>query len=195
VLAGFLWVLQLRPGIAAAMLVTAVAIKATAGMYLPFAFIGSNDRKRFALFAAGAVVAVAVLGLIVFGGGAGAIASQVVLQQKLVATGSIPMQLSLLLGYDHLVATIRAVAFIILMTVFISQLVRAQRTGEWISGAGWTALTLVLTTAWLCPWYILWVLPIAAVAKSKRLLIAAGTTSAYLVLAYTVLPFVVHSQR
>lgn len=193
VLAGFLWLHRRRSGAAAALLVTAVAIKVTAGMYLPFAFVGSSDKKRFVAFSAAAVLAVAAVGIVVFGGGAGAIASQVLLQQKLVATGSVPMQLSLLFGYDHLALGFRIGALCVLLASFVALIVRAQKTGEWLSGAGWTALVLVLTTAWLTPWYILWALPIAAIAGSKRLVAATGVMTAYLIMAYTILPFLANS--
>lgn len=194
VLVGLLWLLRRRAGAAAAMLVTAVAIKVTAGMYLPFAFVGSSDKKRFVAYGAAAVLAVAAFGIVVFDGGAGAIASQILLQQKLVAKGSVPMQLSMLFGYDHLAPGFRIGAIVVLLTSFTALIVRAQKTGEWLSGAGWTALVLVVTTAWLTPWYILWALPIAAVAGSKRLIAATVVVTAYLIMAYTIVPFVVHTK-
>jgi hypothetical protein len=105
------------------------------------------------------------------------------------------MQLSLLVGYNDLATIFRVGAIAILLSSFVWLIYRAQKTGEWLSGAGWIALILVLTTAWLTPWYIIWSLPIAAVAGSKRLIAAAGATTGYLILTYTILPFFVHTVR
>jgi hypothetical protein len=44
---------------------------------------------------------------------------------------------------------------------------------DWIDAAGWTAVTLLLTASSLLPWYVAWLIPLAALASSRRLWHAA----------------------
>ena len=61
----------------------------------------------------------------------------------------------------------------------------AWRSHEsWLAAAGTLMLVLVLTLSWTVPWYILWVLPFAALAQHSRLRIAALVLSVYFVLAF-----------
>jgi hypothetical protein len=45
----------------------------------------------------------------------------------------------------------------------------ALRTRHWVTGAGWATVALVVSVSWLMPWYVVWVLPLAAIAQSKAL--------------------------
>jgi hypothetical protein len=40
---------------------------------------------------------------------------------------------------------------------------------NWIAGAGWAAVAVLLSTSWLVPWYAAWLLPLAALASDRRL--------------------------
>jgi hypothetical protein len=40
---------------------------------------------------------------------------------------------------------------------------------EWLTAAGWAAAALLLSTSWLVPWYVAWLLPLAALASDRRL--------------------------
>jgi hypothetical protein len=44
---------------------------------------------------------------------------------------------------------------------------------DWIRGAGWATVALLLTTGFLVPWYVAWLLPLAALSSDRRLLTAA----------------------
>src|SRR5262249_46351352 len=46
---------------------------------------------------------------------------------------------------------------------------RTARGADWRVAAGWTMLALLLSTAWLLPWYAIWALPLAAVSGDRRL--------------------------
>jgi hypothetical protein len=35
--------------------------------------------------------------------------------------------------------------------------------------AGWATLAILVASAWLVPWYVLWLLPLAALAADRRL--------------------------
>ncbi len=58
---------------------------------------------------------------------------------------------------------------------------------DWVTCAGWATLAVLLGTAWLLPWYVTWLIPLAALGTSRRLRIATVLFVAY-VLA-TRIPF------
>jgi membrane-bound metal-dependent hydrolase YbcI (DUF457 family) len=44
-----------------------------------------------------------------------------------------------------------------------------QRKFDWLDGAAWATFA-VLVTAWaMLPWYVVWLMPLVAVSKSRRL--------------------------
>ena len=61
---------------------------------------------------------------------------------------------------------------------------RTARGADWRVAAGWTMLALLLSTAWLLPWYAIWPLPLAAVGGDRRLRAAALLVCAYAVLIH-----------
>ena len=48
---------------------------------------------------------------------------------------------------------------------------------DWIAGAGWAALALLVTAASLLPWYVAWLLPLAALGRDRRLWRASRSCS------------------
>jgi hypothetical protein len=50
-------------------------------------------------------------------------------------------------------------------------LVRAAWRGDmdWLAAAGWATVAMLLAVTWLMPWYVVWLLPFAALAGSRRL--------------------------
>ena len=57
----------------------------------------------------------------------------------------------------------------------------ADRT---IAASGWASVALLVTLSWVLPWYVLWVLPMAALSSSRRLRTAALVLGAYLIIAW-----------
>src|SRR5262249_40108453 len=55
---------------------------------------------------------------------------------------------------------------------------------DWRVAAGWTTIALLLSTAWLLPWYAIWALPLAAVSGDRRLRAATLLLCAYAVLIH-----------
>ena len=49
---------------------------------------------------------------------------------------------------------------------------RTWRGYDWVAASGWTLLAISVTSTWLLAWYILWPLPLAVVARDRRLLVA-----------------------
>jgi alpha-1,6-mannosyltransferase len=180
-------VLIRRPATSGVAALAAVGIKASAGLLFPFLLIGAQRRRRMALGSLLAAAALVALAIVAFGPHAAGFASALRGQQGLVAVHSIPAQAARLFGSPRLEAGVRT-GFIVVLAVIVGwQLWRASRTREWITAAGWSTLALLATTAWLLPWYAVWLLPLAALREDRSLRAAAVAFSAYAIL--TRMPF------
>jgi hypothetical protein len=60
-----------------------------------------------------------------------------------------------------------AAAFVAVLLVLLRRVARGQI--DWIDGAGWATLAILLTTSSLLPWYVAWLIPFAALASDRRL--------------------------
>jgi hypothetical protein len=45
-------------------------------------------------------------------------------------------------------------------------------------------VALLVTLSWVLPWYVLWVLPLAALSSSRRLRVVSLVLGAYLIIAW-----------
>jgi hypothetical protein len=107
-------------------------------------------------------------------------------QQNLVATASLPNQVGKWLGFGGITGGIRAVALALFVVVLGALLVRTWRGGiGWIAAGGWATVAMLVTSAWLMPWYVTWVLPLAALSRDRRLIGATLALCAYLVVMRT----------
>src|SRR5438270_419495 len=88
----------------------------------------------------------------------------------------------LLFGVGGLTHGIRLVAEVALAAIVILMLRRVWRGGDWITAAGWTMFALLVASAWLLPWYVAWLLPLAAISADSRLRAAALALTAYIVI-------------
>jgi hypothetical protein len=70
------------------------------------------------------------------------------------------------------VDTVRAAALAAYLALLAALLLWVHRGADWIRAAGWAALGLLLASAWLLPWYIVWALPFAALSRDYRLITA-----------------------
>jgi alpha-1,6-mannosyltransferase len=188
VMAGVWLAIRGRERAAGAALVGAAALKVSAGVMLPFLVAGTRRERRrdvlTGLIVAGA--AAAAIALAAFGTGvAGMLRSQVD-QQNLVATSSVPNQVGRLLGTGGATSGIRAVALALLVVAVCVLLVRTWRDRmSWVTAAGWATLAMLVTSAWLMPWYVTWVLPLAALGRDRRLVVATLGLCAFLVVMRT----------
>jgi hypothetical protein len=41
---------------------------------------------------------------------------------------------------------------------------------DWLNAAGWSTLVMLATAGSLLPWYVTWLLPLAAISTDKRLI-------------------------
>ncbi|HEX5146968.1 MAG TPA: glycosyltransferase 87 family protein [Conexibacter sp.] len=182
-LGGILLVQRERGAAGGALGALALGIKASAGLLLPFMLLAPQARPRRVLtgaLAAGAALLVAAVAA--FGGEALGFAGQIRQQQQFVAADSVPRRVAWLLGFEGLPLALRLV-FALGFAAALAWLLWAtwRRRIEWIAAAGWATLALLLSTAWLVPWYVVWLLPLAAVGSDRRLRVATLLYCVYLV--------------
>jgi hypothetical protein len=175
-LAGIVLLLQHRERLGGASIVAAAAVKMTAGLLLPFALAGARgDRNRThrrdlwigAGVAAGLLSAFAV---VMFGTGPLHLPATL---EKVQSTGnwqSIPGFIGTRLG----LGTPGSAVTLILGAMFIGAVIwlvwrvwRGQL--DWIAGAGWASIALLVSAGSLLPWYVAWLMPLAALGRDGRL--------------------------
>jgi hypothetical protein len=165
---------------AGAVLMLAVAVKFTAILLLPFLLFAARPTQRRVRVLTGAIGAGAVLAvgyLAIFGTTLPNLADQ----STLLTPWSFPNIVGLILGVGGGTPGVLRLANVALV-VTIALLLRRRK--DWLSGAGWSTVALVASLAWLVPWYVIWILPLAALGTSVRLRRAAVAITAYLVLAF-----------
>jgi len=169
-LGAVLLVLEERDAGGGALGIAAVAVKASAGLLLPFMLLGARHRRRMLAGGLAAAVALLVVAALAFGGSALSVVSQLHEQQRFVAADSVPRRLAWLLGLHSLPGGLR-LAFVLAFALALAWLLWAtwRRRLDWLTAAGWATLALLVSTAWLVPWYVVWLLPFAALARDPRL--------------------------
>ncbi|HTR75308.1 MAG TPA: polyprenol phosphomannose-dependent alpha 1,6 mannosyltransferase MptB [Solirubrobacterales bacterium] len=177
--AGLYVLLQERERRGGALLVTATAVKLTAGLLLPFALAGRHRgerdaRRRLAVGAALGAVAVAALAFAFFGTGPLHLPATLQGIQAEGGSHSIVGFVLAAVGVDPVPRALSVGLTLAFLTV-VAWLLRRVWLGEmdWIVGAGWATVALLLTTGFLVPWYVAWLLPLAALSSDRRLLTAA----------------------
>lgn len=165
---------ELSGGVA---LSVAIATKAAAVFIAPFALLGSQRRIRLLAGALGAAIATAIAAQLAFGwdwlhgfGLAGE-------NQSRTSYMSIPITAARLTGLDP--GTVRIAAAILFAAAIAYLLVWTWRGNDWVRAAAWAALALLLASAWLLPWYLIWVLPLAAISRDRPLQLLTLALTAY----------------
>jgi hypothetical protein len=190
VMASVLAALSARPAEGGALAASGAAVKASGAVAAPFMLIGIRERGRFLLAAAGTVVAVAVAAFVAFGWKALQAFVLIGQNQERTTRWSIPQRLADGIGAftggdpGSIVHFTRAALAIALAFTLLHLLWRAwQRRSDphaWVLAAGWATLAVLVATAWLVPWYAIWVLPFAAISRSRALIAATVMLCAYM---------------
>jgi hypothetical protein len=189
-----------REALAGGLTAASGAVKVSAAVLGPFMLIGA--RRRVALLAgaaAGALLAAAVA-VLAFGDNALEAFALLGDNQDRTSHWSIPQRtadgLAALTGGSaaEIVDYTRAGLGVLLVAAVVLLLRAAwhRRTvpGGWIAPAGWATLAVLFTTAWLVPWYAIWLLPLVALGGDRRLLVAGIALCAYMmVIAVPLEPF------
>jgi hypothetical protein len=174
-------------------LVAATATKLSAIALAPFALIGAAtspptgrkgayiDRNRPVARllggALGAAVAIGAAASLAFGwdwlhgfGLAGE-------NQDRTSHLSIPITVARLTGLGP--DGVRLAAVLLFAALVLYLLVWTARGGDWIRAAAWATFALLLASAWLLPWYLLWPLPLVAISRDRTLQLLTLLLTAY----------------
>ncbi|HEY8501605.1 MAG TPA: glycosyltransferase family 87 protein [Solirubrobacterales bacterium] len=170
-------ILSARELAGGATLLTAVATKLSAAFLAPFALLGTARKGRLAAGALVTALTICVAAYFAFGwdwlhgfGLAGE-------NQDRTSHMSIPITFARLtgLGADGV-----RLAAALLYAAFVAYLLAwTWRGGDWVRAAGWAGLGLLLATSWLLPWYLLWLLPLAAISRDRPLQLLVIALTAY----------------
>jgi len=174
-MAGVYLVLAHRERAGSAVMVSAAAIKLTAGVMLAFAIASgggrrARDRRREVLTGAAAAAALVVgLSFAWFGVGPVHLFATVKKVQSEGDWHSIPGFLGARLGSSvgHVAGLVLGAAFVALCCWLLRRVWRGQL--DWIDAGAWTAAALLITASSLLPWYVAWLIPLAALATDRRL--------------------------
>ncbi|MFI5025983.1 MAG: polyprenol phosphomannose-dependent alpha 1,6 mannosyltransferase MptB [Solirubrobacterales bacterium] len=191
--AGILTARELSAGGA---LFTAVAVKASSAVAIPFAGLGalttslppptglkpthSDGNRPIGRWLVGGGAAAAAIGAAAYEAfgwswlDALALASE---NQGRTSYMSIPITAARLTGLDP--DTTRALALIAYGALFAYLLIWTYRGGDWLRAAAWATAALLLATAWLLPWYLLWPLPLVALSRDRALQLLLLVLTAY----------------
>lgn len=170
---------------AGAMLVVAAGFKASAGVLIPLALASLLTRPRRLVAALGGVVVTAAAAgaasLVAFGPHF----PDLSVQGSLVTALSVPNLIGLALGQGGETGLLHSLMTVALVGAVAACCVLAWRRREALTAAGWATIAVIVTLSWVLPWYVVWVLPFAALAGSRKLRVATLVLGAYLVISWT----------
>jgi hypothetical protein len=165
----------------------AAGLKASAGLVVPFLIAAARPRWLAALGAAVAVgVGIVLVALAGFGTNALDALGVLSSNQDRTSSWSFPYKTAELLGallpgdrLDYRGVT-RAAYGLAFGGVLVWLLLRTWRGASPLAAAGWATLAILVASAWLVPWYVLWLLPLAALAGDRRLVWASVALCAWM---------------
>jgi hypothetical protein len=169
---------------AGAALVAAVAIKASAAVLIPIVLVTLLRAPRALVRV---LVGMALAGVVV---GAASLAAfglhfpDLSTQSSLVTGESLPNLVGLALGLGGESAGVRDAMNAALVIAVLACCRLAWRRRDPVAPAGWASVALLASLGWILPWYVLWVLPFAALSSSRRLRTVALVFGAYLILTW-----------
>jgi hypothetical protein len=170
--------LRQQAGTGGAMIVAATAVKLTAGMLLPFALAANTgrrmarraDRQRLLAGAAASALVCGLFGLLLFGSGPLQLLSTLTGIQGEGGSHSIPGFILMVVGLSSLSTTVAGILHV-LYAMYLAWLLHRVWIDklDWITAAGWAFVGLLLTAGLIMPWYIAWLIPLAALSHDRRL--------------------------
>ncbi|MGA9635070.1 MAG: glycosyltransferase 87 family protein [Solirubrobacterales bacterium] len=147
-----------------AALVVAVAVKSSAAILLPFALLGSRRPLKSLLWGLLTAALVGVLTVLLFGTHISSLLHVLQHDARLETPNDIPGILNDVLGLGIATHTLGRIGMLVLLPTIALLLVRVYRGGDWLENAGWATAAVLVTTTWFLPWYLIWFLPLAALA-------------------------------
>jgi alpha-1,6-mannosyltransferase len=170
-----------RDRAAGAALMLAVGIKFTAVLLLPFLLAAAwPSRRRVRDVIVGVVLAaipLIVMSLLLFGLSLPNLSDQ----STLLTPFSFPNLFGYFIGVGGGTSGVLRLANLALIVTVVLLI---RRRGDWVTNAGWATVALIASLAWVMPWYVIWLLPLAALSSSVRLRRTALALSVFLVLVF-----------
>lgn len=160
-----------RDAPAAASVVVGTLVKTVAAAMLPFMVLARRNLATIA-GALGALALAAIVTVPVFGVHGLNVIAALNRDAALVSTDSFATELAHLLGKPGVFPIDHDLLKLALVAIVVHLLWRTWRGYDWVAASGWTLLAIAVTSTWLLAWYTLWSLPLAAVTRDRRLLIA-----------------------
>jgi hypothetical protein len=160
-----------RDAPAGAAVVVGALIKATAAALLPFMVL-ARRRLDTILGALGALVLCAAVSYLAFGLHGLDVVAALNRDAALVSTDSFATEIAHLLGKPGVFPIDHDLLKGALVLTVLYLLWRTWRGYDWVAASGWTLLAIAVTSTWLLAWYTLWALPLAVIARDRRLLVA-----------------------
>jgi Glycosyltransferase family 87 len=181
--AAILLVLSGRDRSAGVLLVAAIAIKFTMLLLLPFLLVAVKPFRRRLRLILGAVmgaIPLIALSIVLFGTSLPNLQDQT----SNLTEFSVPNVVGDIIGAGGGAPWLLHVADVLLVLTVLLMLVRR---GDWLSRTGWAVFALILSLAWVMPWYLIWLTPLAALGTSIRLRRATIVLSLFMLV--TAVPF------
>jgi alpha-1,6-mannosyltransferase len=160
-----------RDAPAAATVVVGALVKATVAALLPFMLLARRSWSQI-LGTLAALVLGAVVAYAVFGVHGVNIVAALNRDAAFVSTDSFPNEIAHLFGKAGVFPVDHDLLKAALVVIVLHLLWRTWRGYDWVAASGWALLAISVTSTWLLAWYILWPLPLAVVARDRRLLVA-----------------------
>jgi Glycosyltransferase family 87 len=173
-----------REAAAGALVVAGALVKATVAVLLPFMIVA---RRRLAPIL-GALAALAVGALVAYAAfGVQGINVVAALNRDaaFVSSDSFATEIAHLFGKPGVFPVDHDLLKAALVLIGLHLLWRTWRGYDWVAASGWALLAISVTSTWLLAWYILWPLPLAVVARDRRLLAATLFVQALFVIHQT----------
>jgi alpha-1,6-mannosyltransferase len=179
-----LFVLSGRDRSAGALLACSIAIKFTMALLVPFLLVAAKPARRRWRFISGVVlgaIPLIALSIALFGVAIPNLQDQA----SYLTEFSVPNVVGDLIGAGGGAPWLLHVADVALVVTVVWLLFVSR--GDWISRTGWAIFALILSLAWVQPWYLLWLAPLAALGTSVRLRRATIVLTLFLLI--TAVPF------
>ena len=160
-----------RDASAAATVIAGALVKATVAALLPFMILARRSRAQV-LGAASALALGVVVAYAVFGIDGVNIVAALNRDAAFVSSDSFATEIAHLFGKPGVFPIDHDLLKVMLVVIVVHLLWRTWRGYDWVAASGWALLAISVTSTWLLAWYILWPLPLAVVARDRRLLVA-----------------------
>jgi hypothetical protein len=173
-MAGVYAILQHRDRAGGGLLSLATGIKLTGFVMLPFAIAGGalrrTGRRDIVIGAAVVAALLTAVGFGLFGTGPLHLPATIHTSQSEGDWHSIPGFVTTLVGLGF-VGRVTGIVLAVGCVAILCWLVRRvwRREVDWIDGAGWATVAMLVTASSLLPWYVAWLMPLAALASDRRL--------------------------